>query len=95
MSGFLLPTLLDVVGAANKVIFQYVNESIKVVLRHTHIKNGIATIINVFKTSKSHGVRESCLEYLAIILSCWDTFVLKIETMCLHGLLHIIVNDYA
>ena len=68
----LFPVLLDVIGCGNKVISGYVNDSCRLLVEHTHIKNGIPKLSNTIRTSRSKLLRERCASYLLVALKTWD-----------------------
>lgn len=70
LATMLLPTLINLSASGNKVISGYVAECVHSVLQHTHVTRGIPAITDLV-AHRSSSVRESCYEYLRVVLSHW------------------------
>ena len=74
---YLVETQLHVIGAGNKVITDYVDESLQAILQNSHIKGAIQVIEKTGAASKSSIVREKCYLYMALVLENWDINALR------------------
>lgn len=65
------------IGAGNKVITDYVDESLQAILQNSHIKGAIQVIEKTGAASKSSIVREKSYLYMALVLENWDINALR------------------
>lgn len=54
------------------MISGYVNDSCRLLVEHTHIKNAIPKLCNSIIKSRSKLLRERCASYLLVALKTWD-----------------------
>jgi len=89
----LLPTMLDLIASGNKVIASHVDKSCCNLIEKMRLPALIPRLTTLLKESKSNNIRESCINYVSILLKTWSTKSLQKNVMILQEMFAYVLRD--
>ena len=91
LARMLIPTMVEIAHLANKVMSTMMDDCCCTVFRHTVVRSAVPHVCEVLTKSKSKDARESCIQFIRIMLNVWEAhcfeqFVPELEDALRHCL---------